>query len=185
MKRTFDIVGAACGLLVIWPFILLLVIMIRRQSYGPGIFSQERIGRGGQIFICHKLRTMQFGAPNVPTHLAPAAELTPIGKFLRKTKLDELPQLWNVLKGEMSFVGPRPCLPSQAALIEERQKRDVFTIRPGITGLAQINRVDMSSPIKLAEIDAEYVRTRSFVLDLEILFKTVFGRAGSGDLVRG
>lgn len=184
MKRTFDIVGAVFGLLAVWPFILLLVVLIRRQSRGPGIFSQERIGRGGRIFICHKLRTMQLGAPNVPTHLAPAAQLTPIGGILRKTKLDELPQLWNVMKGEMSFVGPRPCLPSQATLIEERQKRGVFTVRPGITGLAQINRVDMSDPVKLAEIDAEYVRVRSFLLDLVIIFKTVFGGAGRGDRVR-
>lgn len=184
MKRTFDLVGAICGLLIASPFMLALVILIRRGSPGPGIFSQERIGRGGRIFICHKLRTMQLGAPNVPTHLAPATQLTPIGSFLRKTKLDELPQLWNVIKGEMSFVGPRPCLPTQTALIEERQKRGVFTIRPGITGLAQINRVDMSDPEKLADIDAEYVRVRSFPLDLVIIFKTVFGGAGRGDRVR-
>lgn len=185
MKRTFDLVGAVCGLLVVWPVILVFVVLIRGQSHGPGIFSQERIGRGGRVFVCHKLRTMQQGTPNVPTHMASAAQVTPIGSFLRKTKLDELPQLWNVLRGEMSFVGPRPCLPSQAALIEERQKRGVFAIRPGITGLAQINGIDMSDPVKLAEKDAEYVRTRSFARDLAILFKTVFGGAGSGDLVRG
>lgn len=185
MKRTFDLVGAACGLLILWPVILVLVLVIRRQSHGPGIFSQERIGRGGRVFVCHKLRTMHQGAPNVPTHMASAAQVTPLGSLLRKTKLDELPQLWNVLRGEMSFVGPRPCLPSQATLIEERQKRGIFTIRPGITGLAQINSIDMSDPVKLAKVDAEYVRTRSFVLDMEILFKTVFGRAGSGDLIRG
>ncbi|MFZ5734961.1 MAG: sugar transferase [Pseudomonadota bacterium] len=185
MKRTFDLVGAICGLLVAWPLILVLVILIRRGSQGSGIFSQERIGRGGRIFICHKLRTMQQGTPNVPTHLASAAQLTPIGGFLRKTKLDELPQLWNVMKGEMSFVGPRPCLPSQSALIEERQRRGVLALRPGITGLAQINGIDMSDPVRLADKDAEYMRIRTFTLDLAILFKTVVGGAGSGDRVRG
>lgn len=185
MKRTFDLVGAICGLLIAWPLILVLAILIRRGSSGPGIFSQPRIGRNGQVFVCHKLRTMQQGTPNVPTHMASAAQVTPIGGFLRKTKLDELPQLWNVLRGEMSFVGPRPCLPTQTALVEERRKRGVFEIRPGITGLAQINGIDMSDPVKLAEKDAEYARIRSFTLDLAILFKTVFGGAGSGDLVRG
>lgn len=184
MKRTFDLIGAICGLLIASPLMLVLVILIRRGSPGPGIFSQERIGRGGQVFVCHKLRTMQHGSPNVPTHLASAAQLTPIGSFLRRTKLDELPQLWNVMKGEMSFVGPRPCLTTQALLIDERQKRGVLAIRPGITGLAQINGIDMSDPVKLAEKDAEYMRIRTFMLDLSILFRTVFGGAGSGDLVR-
>lgn len=184
MKRTFDLIGAICGLLIAWPVILVLVILIRMGSRGPGIFSQPRVGRDGRIFVCHKLRTMQQGAPNVPTHLASAAQVTPIGGFLRKTKLDELPQLWNVLIGEMSFVGPRPCLPTQTTLIDERQKRGVFAIRPGITGLAQINGIDMSDAVKLAEKDTEYVRIRSFALDLSIILKTVFGGAGSGDLVR-
>lgn len=184
MERAFDIVGAAFGLLVAAIPIAVLVLLIRRESEGPGIFSQQRVGREGRPFYCHKLRTMRSGTPNTPTHEVSAAQITPLGAVLRRTKLDELPQLWNVLRGEMSFVGPRPCLPSQTTLIEERQKRGVLSLRPGITGLAQINSIDMSDPVRLAEKDAEYLRTRSFGLDLTILFRTVFQRAGSGDRVR-
>ena len=184
IKRIFDILGAGFGLLVAGPLILVLVWIIRRESHGAGIFSQERIGRGGRVFICHKLRTMHEGTPNVPTHLAPAAQVTATGGLLRRRKLDELPQLWNVLKGDMSFVGPRPCLTTQSALIEERRKRDVLSLRPGITGLAQINNIDMSDPVRLAEKDAEYLATYSFLGDIAILFKTIFGGAGTGDLVR-
>lgn len=184
MKRAFDIAAAVGGLLVAALPIAILVLLIRRESEGPGIFSQQRVGRDGRLFYCHKLRTMRTGTPNVPTHDVQAAQITPIGAFLRRTKLDELPQLWNVLTGEMSFVGPRPCLPSQTTLIEERTKRGVQSLRPGITGLAQINDIDMSDPLRLAEKDAEYLRARSFGLDLSILFRTVFQRAGSGDRVK-
>jgi len=120
----------------------------------------------------------------VPTHDAKASQVTPIGHFLRKTKLDELPQLWNVLKGDMSLIGPRPCLPSQTELVAERVKRSVLQLRPGITGLAQINDVDMSDPVRLAEVDAEYLKIRSFALDMTILFRTVFGQEGRGDRVK-
>lgn len=184
LKRIFDLLGATIGLILLWPVILILVVAIRRGSEGPGIFSQQRIGRDGKPFACHKLRTMRNGAPNVPTHHAAAAQITPIGNFLRRTKLDELPQLWNVFKGEMSVVGPRPCLPSQGELIAERQKRGVLTLRPGITGLSQINHIDMSDPVRLAEKDAEYLTTRTFAGDLSIIFRTVFAGAGSGDRVR-
>lgn len=184
MKRAFDIAAATGGLLVAALPIAILVLLIRRESDGPGIFSQQRVGRDGRLFYCHKLRTMRTGTPNVPTHDVQAAQITPIGAFLRRTKLDELPQLWNVLTGEMSFVGPRPCLPSQTTLIDEREKRGVLSLRPGITGLAQINDIDMSDPLRLAEKDAEYLRARSFGLDLSILFRTVFQRAGSGDRVK-
>jgi len=115
-----------------------------------------------------------------PTHQALASQVTPIGRRLRRWKLDELPQLWNVLRGDMSLVGPRPCLPTQAELIEERLKRGVLSVRPGITGLSQINGIDMSDPARLAEKDAQYVRDRSLLLDLRILFLTFFGRTGTG-----
>lgn len=183
MKRTFDLLGAAIGLLLAGPLILALVVAIRKGSDGPGIFTQERVGRHGRVFRCHKLRTMRSGTPDVPTHMAAAAQITSIGAFLRRTKLDELPQLWNVLKGEMSFVGPRPCLPSQTELIAERNKRGVLALRPGITGLAQVNGVDMSHPVMLAEMDAQYLRERSFTGDLRLIYQTVFG-AGRGDRVR-
>lgn len=184
MKRIFDIFCAGFGLLIAGPLILVLIWIIRRESHGPGIFSQERIGRGGQVFVCHKLRTMHEGTPNVPTHLATAAQVTATGGLLRRRKLDELPQLWNVLKGDMSFVGPRPCLPTQMVLVEERQKRGVLSLRPGITGLAQINNIDMSDPVRLAEKDAEYLATYSFSGDIAILFRTIFGGAGNGDRVQ-
>ncbi|MFU0507858.1 sugar transferase [Pseudaminobacter sp. NGMCC 1.201702] len=180
----FDVVGAAFGLLLASLVILVLVLKIRCQSDGPGIFSQDRIGQNGKLFRCYKLRTMQTGTPDVPTHHASITQITPLGIYLRKTKLDELPQLWNVLRGEMSFVGPRPSLPTQSVLIKEREKRGVLSLRPGITGLAQINSIDMSDPVLLAEKDAEYLRDRSFGLDLQILFRTIFSGAGSGDRVR-
>ncbi|HEV2503149.1 MAG TPA: sugar transferase [Mesorhizobium sp.] len=184
MKRTFDFVAAALGLAVLWPVLLALVFIIKRGSEGPGIFSQVRVGRDCKPFRCHKLRSMRADTPNVPSHHATAGQITSIGHFIRKTKLDELPQLWNVLKGEMSFVGPRPCLPSQTELVEERQRRGVMTLRPGITGLAQINDIDMSNPIRLAAKDAEYLETHTFLGDFAIIFRTVFRGEGSGDRIR-
>lgn len=184
LKRIFDACCAALMLVLAGPVILLLAFAIRRESEGPGIFVQERVGRNGRHFRCYKLRSMYGGLPSVPTHQALASQITPIGRALRRWKLDELPQLWNVLRGDMSLVGPRPCLPSQTELIDERVSRGVLSVRPGITGLAQINDIDMSDPVRLAEKDAEYVRDRSFLLDLRILFRTVFGGAGSGDRVR-
>ncbi len=184
VKRTFDLVGAFFGLALAWPLIVLLIVLVRRDSPGPGIFSQQRVGHRGKPFSCHKLRTMYSGTPNVPSHHSTVAQVTRIGGFLRRTKLDELPQLWNVFVGEMSFVGPRPCLPSQMELIEERRKRGVLDIRPGITGVAQIEGIDMSNPVRLAEKDSDYLRSQSLRLDLKILYRTVFRGEGSGDRVR-
>lgn len=180
----FDFLAALFGLIVAAPIIAVLAILIRRESEGPAIFSQARVGRNGKLFKCHKLRTMASDAPNVPTHFASSAYITKTGAILRRTKLDELPQLWNILRGEMSFVGPRPCLPSQTELIEERCKRGVLTILPGITGLAQVNGIDMSDPVRIAEKDSEYLKVWSFWLDLKLLYVTIFNRAGHGDRVR-
>jgi O-antigen biosynthesis protein WbqP len=184
LKRAFDLVVAAVGIVVLSPFILAAVAVARSTSPGPGIFSQVRIGQDGRPFRCHKLRTMYVDTPSVPTHDAAVSHITPVGRFLRRTKLDELPQLWNVLRGEMSFVGPRPCLPSQIELIEERRMRGVLALKPGITGLSQIRGIDMSTPVKLAESDADYLRRASFGLDLNILFRTVFSGDGRGDRVK-
>lgn len=180
-KRAFDVAVALLGLPVALPVIAILALLIRRGSEGPGILSQTRVGRNGRPFQCYKLRTMRKDAPQVPTHDAAPIHITPIGAVLRRTKLDELPQLWNVLKGDMSLVGPRPCLPTQTELIAERQKRRVLTLRPGITGLAQVSGIDMSDPVRLAEKDAEYLHRRSFLLDLRILCRTAFGGAGKSD----
>ena len=171
-KRAFDIVASAVGLLPAGLVIAVLLPAIRFSSPGPVFFRQQRVGQGERTFTCIKLRTMRVGVPSVPTHEAPPNALTPVGAFLRRWKLDELPQLWNVLKGEMSLVGPRPCLVDQHALIEERRRRHVFRLRPGITGLAQVNGIDMSNPARLAEMDAIYLARMSFRLDLMILFRT-------------
>ena len=180
LKRPLDIVGAAIGLALLWPVILAAVLAIRATSAGPGIFSQERVGRGGIPFRCHKLRTMLAGTESVPTHEVSAARITPLGRFLRRSKLDELPQLWNVLKGEMSLVGPRPCLPTQVALVEERRRRGVAALRPGITGIAQVRGVDMADPARLARIDAEYLAAASLAFDFRVLLRTFLGAGMRG-----
>src|SRR6185312_984174 len=181
LKRPLDVVGAAIGLAVLWPVILLAVMAIRATSSGPGIFSQERVGRDGASFLCRKLRTMFAGTESVPTHEVLASRVTPVGRFLRRTKLDELPQLWNVLKGEMSLVGPRPCLPTQIALVEARRRLGVTALRPGITGVAQVRGIDMADPEALAKVDAEYLSSASLALDLGIIAQTFFGHGGRGD----
>lgn len=183
MKRLFDIVAATFALISLAPLIAVAILVVRWTSPGPGIFRQVRVGRKGRPFRCYKLRTMFSGSPSVPTHEATASLITPAGQFLRRTKIDELPQLWNVLKGEMSFVGPRPCLPSQDRLVSERRSLGVLELRPGITGLAQVRGVDMSDPVRLAQIDAEYLQTVTFLGDLLIILKTVSGR-GRGDRIR-
>lgn len=177
MKRLFDIAASSVGLVLLGWLVGVLAIAIRRNSEGPGLLAQERVGREGRIFRCYKLRTMVVGTAALGTHEhRGVAHITSIGHVLRRTKLDELPQLWNVLKGEMSLVGPRPCLPVQTALIEARRRRGVLVVRPGITGKAQVMGVDMSEPERLAEIDAAYIRERSFLGDLLLILRTVTGR---------
>jgi O-antigen biosynthesis protein WbqP len=173
-KQIFDLAGAALLLVATSPVLVLAVLAIRASSRGPAIFSQTRVGRDGRLFRCHKLRTMYVGTPSLPSHEAPANSVTSAGKVLRKFKLDELPQFWNVLKGEMSLVGPRPCLPTQTELIECRRRLGVLAAPPGITGLAQIRGIDMSNPELLAQTDAAYLKTASFWLDLRILFGTLY-----------
>jgi O-antigen biosynthesis protein WbqP len=175
MNRAFDVVVGTLGLIVLSPVIAASMIAVKLDSKGPAILTQKRVGQGERLFPCHKLRTMHEGTATLPTHLVGAAQITRVGRFLRRTKIDELPQLINIIRGEMSFVGPRPCLPSQTELIEERRRRGVFKVRPGLTGLAQIKNIDMSNPPYLAEVDARYLATRSFAGDLAIMVRTVFG----------
>ena len=146
MTRIFDILFSFFGLVLLSP-ILIALIIIGYFDTGSPIFRQERVGKGKQPFRLMKFRSMHVNAPSVATHLASASSITPFGIFLRKSKLDELPQLFNVLMGDMSFVGPRPNLFNQLELIEEREIRGVYMIRPGITGLAQIYKIDMSTPL--------------------------------------
>jgi O-antigen biosynthesis protein WbqP len=149
VKRTFDILAAAIGLILSSPILLFAAAAVRAESPGRAFFAQKRVGRNECIFTCYKLRTMFADTKHLPTHQTSATSVTRVGAVLRRLKLDELPQLYNVLRGEMSLVGPRPCLPSQTALIDARKQRGVFNVRPGITGLAQVQGVDMSDPERL------------------------------------
>lgn len=182
ISRLVDLGFALTVAIFLWWVIILIWLAIRLQSPGPGIFRQERVGRDGRPFICYKFRTMFINAPNLATHQISASSITPIGRFLRRTKLDELPQIINLLRNEMSLVGPRPCLPSQKLLAEERRRRGVLTIKPGITGLAQVNGIDMSDPVRLADWDERYLKLRSLLIDLKIIIATAIWKSG-GDRV--
>jgi O-antigen biosynthesis protein WbqP len=181
MMRLFDILLSVLGLIIGFP-ILLVLALIGLIDTGSPIFRQQRVGRHQTPFVLVKFRTMKPGAASVASHLADASAITPFGKFLRRTKLDELPQLWNVIKGDMSLVGPRPCLFSQTELIEERRSRGVLDARPGITGLAQINGIDMSMPKLLAETDQRMLAELTVPAYFRLIFATVLGKGG-GDRV--
>ena len=182
MIRTLDILLAAVGLVACLP-VLLVLYLIGLIDTGAPLFRQERVGRHQCSFVLIKFRTMRPGTASVATHLADASAVTAFGRFLRRTKLDELPQLWNVLKGEMSLVGPRPCLFNQRELIEARAGLGVFDARPGITGLAQVSGIDMSTPTLLAVTDARMLREMSLRSYFRYLLQTVMGR-GTGDRIR-
>lgn len=180
LKRVLDFLAALVGLVLLSPVLAVLAFLIRRSSPGGVLFFQQRVGRNEVPFTCIKFRTMAAGTPDVGSHHAAEAWITPLGKTLRAYKLDELPQLVNVLRGEMSLVGPRPCLPSQSAVIEARREKGVFAVRPGITGLAQLSGIDMSTPEALAEADARYIRTVGLWGDLKLILGSIAGK-GTGD----
>lgn len=182
LLRLFDVFFAACGLLFGFP-VLLAIYVLGLFDTGSPLFLQERVGRNKKPFTLVKFRTMKVDTASVASHLASAASITRMGGFLRKTKLDELPQLWNVLKGEMSLVGPRPNLFNQYELIAERDAQGVYNVRPGITGLAQVNDIDMSTPALLAETDARMIREMSLGSYFRLIVQTVTGK-GRGDRVR-
>jgi O-antigen biosynthesis protein WbqP len=176
LKRLFDIVVALVLIVVLAIPIALIAVAVRLTSPGPALYWSDRIGRDNVPFRMPKFRSMYVGTPAVATHLLtqPEAYITPLGRFLRRSSLDELPQLWSVLSGEMSLVGPRPALFNQYDLIEARSAAGVHELRPGITGWAQINgRDELPIPAKVA-LDAAYLRRRSFLLDLRILFLTAW-----------
>lgn len=181
MLRLFDISFALLGLLFGAP-IFLIIYLLGLFDTGAPIFQQERVGRYQKPFTLIKFRTMRVGTASVASHLADNGAITPIGSVLRRTKLDELPQLWNVLKGEMSLVGPRPGLFNQKELLHARQRKGVFDVRPGITGLAQLSGVDMSTPELLAETDAEMISNLSMLKYFNFILKTLVG-GGKGDAV--
>ena len=182
MTRLFDFTFSLIGLLILSP-ILSTLSLIGLLDTGSPIFRQERVGKGKQPFRLMKFRSMHVNAPSVATHLASASSITPFGSFLRKSKLDELPQLWNVLVGDMSLVGPRPNLFNQEELIHERDSRGVYSVRPGITGLAQINKIDMSIPQRLAETDAKMIKELNILGYFKYIFLTIFGK-GFGDRIK-
>ncbi len=182
MTRVFDVLLSFFGLVMGAPILALLWILGWLDTGSP-LFRQRRVGRNQKPFTLVKFRTMRPDTASVATHLADASAVTKLGHFLRRSKLDELPQLWNVLKGEMSLVGPRPCLFSQTELIEERKSRGVFNARPGITGLAQIKRIDMSTPGLLAETDALMLKELDLRAYFTFILKTVTG-SGSGDRIK-
>jgi O-antigen biosynthesis protein WbqP len=175
MKRLFDLVLTVLGVVVLALPLLMVALAVKLTSPGPALYWSDRVGRHNRIFRMPKFRSMRIGTPAVATHLLqnPDAWLTPIGAFLRKTSLDELPQLWSILAGDMSIVGPRPALFNQADLIALRTERGVHELVPGLTGWAQVNgRDELPIPQKV-ELDVEYLRRRSLLFDLRIVWLTV------------
>jgi len=179
--RSLDLVAAISGLILSSP-VLAVILIAGAVENGSPIFLQKRVGKHRRPFVLVKFRTMPINTASVGTHLADSSSIRPLGRFLRRTKLDELPQLINVLKGEMSLVGPRPCLPNQKELIHEREQRGVYRVLPGITGLAQVNNIDMSTPQTLAEWDQRMIETFSMGAYLKYILQTAIGQGG-GDRV--
>ncbi|OEA22306.1 lipid carrier--UDP-N-acetylgalactosaminyltransferase [Vibrio parahaemolyticus] len=182
MIRLIDFLAAFFGLLFLWP-VLLIVTVIGLFDTGSPIFVQERVGRNKKPFKLIKFRTMSVETKSVASHLASNASITKLGAFLRKTKIDELPQLINVVKGEMSLVGPRPNLFNQEKLIAERDAMGVYNVLPGITGLAQVQNIDMSTPALLAKTDREMIDSLTLKSYFKYIMMTVTG-SGSGDAVK-
>lgn len=182
MIRLIDFLAAFFGLLFLWP-ILLIVTIIGMFDTGSPIFIQTRVGKNQKPFKLIKFRTMSVETKSVASHLASNASITKLGAFLRKTKIDELPQLINVVKGEMSLVGPRPNLFNQEELIKERDALGVYDVLPGVTGLAQVQNIDMSTPKLLAETDKQMIDTLNMKNYFKYILMTVMG-SGSGDAVK-
>jgi len=182
MTRFFDIIFSVIGLVMLSPLLIILLI-IGFFDTGSPIFRQVRVGKRKRPFKLVKFRTMNINTESVATHLASSSSITNFGGFLRKSKLDELPQLWSVLVGDMSLVGPRPNLFNQTELILERDSQGVYNVRPGITGLSQINKIDMSTPKLLAKTDAMMIQEFSTLCYFKYIFLTVFGK-GFGDRIR-
>ena len=175
-KKIIDIIFSISIIILLGWLLLIIWICIKMESPGPGIFSQVRIGIDNKKFVCYKFRTMFVDSKEVPSHDIDKSKITKLGKYLRKYKIDEFPQIINILKNEISLVGPRPCLPSQKLLIKERTKYQVHKLKPGISGLSQIYGVDMSNPKELATWDHRYLKMRSTLLDVKIMINTLFSK---------
>lgn len=176
LKRLIDIIFSSFAILVsVIPLSMLFLVFLFKNE-GPFILRQPRVGINRKIFLCCKIRTMKTGTLQAATHEVPAAAVTTLGRYLRRFKIDEIPQMWNVLKGDMSLVGPRPCLPQQTELVTLREKNGVLKVLPGITGLSQICKCDMRDPNKLVELDSRYVNLMGIYYDIKILIFTAFSR---------
>ena len=188
LKQVSDFILALMTITVLLWLFLLIFISVKLDSKGPILFQQRRIGKDKRFFIIYKFRTMRIDAPkDTPTHLLPDPNLyiTTIGKFLRKTSIDEIPQLWNILKGDISFIGPRPALWNQYDLIEEREKYNVNSIKPGLTGWAQVNgRDELPIPLK-AKLDGDYVSEIGLKIDLLCFLKSVYNVLYGKDIKEG
>lgn len=182
-QRPIDLAVAVPLMVLAFPVCALLLVLIRLETPGAPLFVQERVGKNQRIFRMLKLRTMREGTVHAASHEVGAATITRLGTVLRKLKLDELPQLWNVLTGDMGLVGPRPCLPNQTELVAERAKRGIYAIRPGVTGPAQLAGIDMSDPVRLAQVEAAYFEQEREFGDLSLLVRTLIG-GGRGDAAR-
>ncbi|EIK46674.1 putative galactosyl transferase [Cellvibrio sp. BR] len=182
MVRVFDFLFSFFGILIGMP-IFIIIFIVGMFDTGSPLFFQQRVGKNKKPFVLIKFRTMAIDTKDIASHLAPAASITSLGKFLRKTKLDELPQLWNVLIGDMSLVGPRPCLFNQTELISAREALAVFNVRPGITGLAQVKNIDMSTPDYLAKTDKKMLDSLNTINYFKYIYLTVLG-GGRGDAIK-
>lgn len=189
MKRFFDFLFSLLALIVLSPVILILSVLVLISSGRPVIFKQERVGYGNKLFTIYKFRTMKDGMRQTKTEDLTEEEvendITFIGKILRKLSLDELPQLYNILKGDMSFVGPRPLIPQEEEIRELREKYNVYSVRPGITGWAQVNGRDFISDEQKAKLDREYVENHSIIMDIKIMFRTVWVVLAGKDIADG
>lgn len=188
LKRILDFFLSLVGIIVLSPLLIILILAIKIDSKGPVIFTQKRVGKNKELFNIYKFRTMKVNTPKeVPTHLLENTDffITKVGKFLRKMSLDELPQLFNILKGDMAVIGPRPALWNQDDLIEERDKYGANNIRPGLTGWAQINGRDELTYTEKAQLDGYYVDRENFFMDIKCFFGTIVSVVKSEGVVEG
>lgn len=187
VKRIFDIVLALVGMIVLLPLLAVVALAIKIEDSGPAFFKQERIGKDKSHFFLYKFRSMKTDTPDVPTHLLsnPEQYISRVGKFIRKTSIDELPQMWNIFIGDMSIIGPRPALWNQYDLIEERDKYEANSVRPGLTGWAQINGRDELEISEKAKLDGEYIKNLSFRFDCKCFFGTILSVLKHDGVVEG
>ncbi len=187
MKRAFDFTCSLIAVIILLPLFALLSLIILIDDGKPVLFRQQRVGRNNEVFSIYKFRTMKNNTGNVATAQLKNSDefITRSGRFFRKTSLDELPQLFNILKGDMSFVGPRPLIPEEEEIRQLRNEKGIYAVRPGMTGLAQINGRDNLDMVQKTEYDLQYIENMSFFNDIKILFKTVFVVLSGKDIVEG